>query len=217
MSRYVIGDIHACMDDLMEMLRVINFSDADELYMVGDYIDRGEQNAEIMRWLEKIPANVHPVRGNHDENYAAYIDIMQRVSEIKGGIFNPSSYHDSLTLYIETMDELMASDPFSARYFDMYGTIRKLLKQDKVTFMEMKRWAYMFRSFPIFIMISDLKRPVVVVHAGYSPKITDETEKLEFFFGSEETGIYSRRYPGRYGNSRSYSDNSRGHQCIYRW
>ena len=41
MSTYVIGDIHGCYDEFMQMLDKIALSDSDRLLMVGDYIDRG--------------------------------------------------------------------------------------------------------------------------------------------------------------------------------
>ena len=64
MSHYVVGDIHAGFDHLRKMIKKIHLKDSDELIMVGDYIDRGDQNVEMMEWLEDHPENVIPVRGN---------------------------------------------------------------------------------------------------------------------------------------------------------
>ena len=40
MGTYVIGDIHGCYDELVQMLKVIDFKESDRLILVGDYIDR---------------------------------------------------------------------------------------------------------------------------------------------------------------------------------
>ena len=181
MSHYVVGDIHAGYDILQKMIKKIHLKDSDELIMVGDYIDRGDQNVEMMQWLEDHPENVIPVRGNHDENYAAYIGLMDQVDRMYELNADPASNKDACKLYELTFGTLLKTDPVSARYFDMYGTIRRILLEDQVTMGDLRRWAKMFRSFPIFHRIDDTERPCIVVHAGYKDDITDEDEKLSFF------------------------------------
>lgn len=39
--RYIISDIHGCYHEYMELLNKIKFSDKDELYILGDAVDRG--------------------------------------------------------------------------------------------------------------------------------------------------------------------------------
>ena len=41
MSTYVMSDIHGCFDEFMQMLDLINFSSADELYVLGDGVFDG--------------------------------------------------------------------------------------------------------------------------------------------------------------------------------
>lgn len=48
MSTYVMADIHGEIDRFHEMLEKINFSAADQLYIVGDVIDRGAEGVEIL-------------------------------------------------------------------------------------------------------------------------------------------------------------------------
>ncbi len=52
MSVYVMSDIHGYFDVLQTMLKKIDFSDEDELIIAGDYIDRGPQSLEMLRWME---------------------------------------------------------------------------------------------------------------------------------------------------------------------
>lgn len=56
MSNYVISDIHGCYNEFLSMLERISFSEADHLILAGDYIDRGKQSYEILRWMEQGPA-----------------------------------------------------------------------------------------------------------------------------------------------------------------
>ena len=39
--RYLISDIHGCYDQYRQLLQKINFSSQDELYVLGDAVDRG--------------------------------------------------------------------------------------------------------------------------------------------------------------------------------
>ena len=47
-----IGDIHGCYDTLMQYPDFKNgLRDDTEYIFLGDYIDRGNQNAEVLHWL----------------------------------------------------------------------------------------------------------------------------------------------------------------------
>lgn len=58
MNTYVMSDIHGCYDEMLEMFNKINFSENDQLIIAGDYIDRGRQSYEMLRWLENAPDNI---------------------------------------------------------------------------------------------------------------------------------------------------------------
>lgn len=91
---YVMSDLHGEYDKYIRMLERIDFTDADELYILGDVVDRGEEPVRILYDMS-MRANVYPIIGNHDymavsllrrfcveiteENYATQIDreIMQ--------------------------------------------------------------------------------------------------------------------------------------------
>ena len=62
-----IGDIHGCYTALMELLE--NRIKEDEYYIfTGDYIDRGIENAEVLKFLISIcnKPNVFLLEGNHE-------------------------------------------------------------------------------------------------------------------------------------------------------
>lgn len=65
-----IGDIHGCYDTLMQYPDFKNgLRDDTEYIFLGDYIDRGNQNAEVLHWLFSImdKPNVCLLEGNHEK------------------------------------------------------------------------------------------------------------------------------------------------------
>ena len=81
MSTYVMSDLHGCFDEFQKMLKKLNFSDEDQLIIAGDYIDRGKQSLEMMEWIKNPPENVVLIKGNHDEEFIYYIDILEEIEK----------------------------------------------------------------------------------------------------------------------------------------
>ena len=72
MAVYAVSDIHGCYDAFLAVLDSAGFSDADELYILGDLIDRGPHIDRCVDWLVRAGANspgsnVHFLMGNHEE------------------------------------------------------------------------------------------------------------------------------------------------------
>lgn len=62
---YVISDIHGCYEKYQKLLEQIAFSDEDELYVLGDVVDRGPEPMKVLQDMMLRP-NVYPILGNHD-------------------------------------------------------------------------------------------------------------------------------------------------------
>jgi len=62
---YVMSDLHGQYQKYLQMLDMIHFSDNDDLYILGDVVDRGPQSAELLQDMS-IRMNVFPILGNHD-------------------------------------------------------------------------------------------------------------------------------------------------------
>lgn len=82
---YAIGDVHGRFDLLRRLLDRIE-ADARErghgdfrLVLMGDYVDRGEQSAEVLALLRKLlegggpAAETVALRGNHEEMMAQFV------------------------------------------------------------------------------------------------------------------------------------------------
>lgn len=76
MSIYVMSDIHGLYDRYLQMLELIRFSDEDELYILGDMIDRGPDSIPLL--LDMMDRkNVIPFLGNHEWMMLAYLEGMK--------------------------------------------------------------------------------------------------------------------------------------------
>lgn len=62
---YVMSDTHGNFEKYSEMLKKINLSDSDTLYILGDVIDRGDDSIRILLDMMCRP-NIFPILGNHE-------------------------------------------------------------------------------------------------------------------------------------------------------
>lgn len=67
MATYAVGDIQGCLDSLKCLLNEVRFdTTTDQLWCVGDLINRGPQCLETLRFIHGLGDNCKTVLGNHD-------------------------------------------------------------------------------------------------------------------------------------------------------
>jgi serine/threonine protein phosphatase 1 len=69
MRQFVIGDVHGCNVSLLALLKKIDLKIDDELYFLGDYIDRGKDSKGVFDTifnLRKVGHKVVCLLGNHE-------------------------------------------------------------------------------------------------------------------------------------------------------
>jgi len=72
MATYAIGDIQGCYKSLRKLLKAVAFEPgADELWCVGDLINRGPKSLDTLRYLRDIGDSAIVVLGNHDLHFLA--------------------------------------------------------------------------------------------------------------------------------------------------
>ncbi|MDO4460747.1 MAG: metallophosphoesterase family protein [Clostridia bacterium] len=73
MATYVMSDLHGAYDAFCNMLRQIDFSKDDELYILGDVVDRGEDGVSILRHT-MAEKNIHLLLGNHEYMFMQFFE-----------------------------------------------------------------------------------------------------------------------------------------------
>ena len=67
MTTYAIGDIQGCFHAFQALLSRIQFdAKTDQLWLVGDLVNRGNGSLEMLRWCYAHQDNLKVVLGNHD-------------------------------------------------------------------------------------------------------------------------------------------------------
>lgn len=68
---FAIGDIHGCSKTFKKLLlNEIKIQEMDEIYCIGDYIDRGEDSKGVIDFILQLRSDgyhVHTLRGNHEQ------------------------------------------------------------------------------------------------------------------------------------------------------
>ena len=109
MSRRIfIGDVHGHYDGLMSLLKAISLTPEDQLYFVGDLIDRGAQSAQVVDYVRH---QAHAcVLGNHEQlllNALAKERLNGQALHgwlYSGGQATLASYHNNEDLLTQHLD-----------------------------------------------------------------------------------------------------------------
>ena len=79
---YVIGDVHGCYEQLMQLLEIIAYDpDKDCLWFTGDFMNRGPFSLEVLRFVSSLTIKPKIVLGNHDLHFLASFFLNKNVSK----------------------------------------------------------------------------------------------------------------------------------------
>ncbi|WP_448562208.1 metallophosphoesterase family protein [Trichothermofontia sp.] len=108
--RVVVGDVHGHYDGLMHLLEQVALGSDDQLYFLGDLIDRGNQSAQVVEFVRKQGHAC--IRGNHEQMLLdAFPGHKVAVSALQAWLYNGGhttyeSYGSQVTLLLEHIDWL---------------------------------------------------------------------------------------------------------------
>ncbi|MFT5998922.1 MAG: serine/threonine protein phosphatase 1 [Neolewinella sp.] len=72
MPRYAISDIHGCPKTFRALLAQLNFNKTDELFLLGDYVDKGPDSYGVIEYIWQLKQDgyqLHCLRGNHERMF----------------------------------------------------------------------------------------------------------------------------------------------------
>lgn len=118
-NTYVMSDLHGCYKEFIEMLKLIDFSDNDELYILGDIFDRGPEPMMILDYIVGHK-NIHLLKGNHEEMFVEYYETKRsRPWFYNGGLMtfediqcHPTFTEESVYKYIKTLPYIKVVDKY---------------------------------------------------------------------------------------------------------
>ena len=95
--KFAISDIHGCSKTFKALLEKIAYSKADELYLLGDFIDRGPDSKGVIDFvigLREAGHIVYCLRGNHEEMLLKGLKDMKSLQmwHVNGGLETLNSF-----------------------------------------------------------------------------------------------------------------------------
>jgi len=100
MARYVIGDIHGCVDEIRRLIDALPLARGDRVVFLGDYIDRGPDSRAVVSYLLSLQRHHEEIefvflKGNHEDMLLSYLGLSGRHGDmflINGGKATLASY-----------------------------------------------------------------------------------------------------------------------------
>jgi len=114
MATYVVGDVQGCFQPLQKLLEKICFDPSvDRLISVGDLVNRGPQNLQVLRFCKDLGSSFEMVLGNHDLHLLAIAEGV-RSSSKKDTLGDVLQAHDAEALlqWLRSQPLLLEIDGF---------------------------------------------------------------------------------------------------------
>ncbi len=150
MATYVLSDIHGEYDMFLKMLDKIALKETDELYILGDLVDRGPHPIKVLQKVMTMP-NVIPMVGNHELMALEAFEFVN--TEITEGALAEITQEtlDNVSLWLEHNG--------GATTLKEYGKLSTEDRQEIVDFI---------RDFSIYEELSVGDTEYLLVHGGLS-------------------------------------------------
>lgn len=172
---YVMSDIHGEYEKYLEMLKLIRFSDEDELFVLGDVVDRGPEPIKLIQDM-MLRSNIYPLMGNHD--LLAFDILSKLMVEITENNYDTHLTKDT----IRELAEWLADG--GEITLTQFRTLDKQQRQDILDY---------FNEFSLCEAIDIGEKSYIMSHAGLGnfrndKKLREYTEE-ELLFGGNDPDV----------------------------
>src|SRR5262245_22676712 len=96
---FIVGDIHACPQELETLLTALSLQSEDQLVFLGDYVDRGPGAREVvdllLRMRDDAVCAMTFLKGNHEDMFLDFLGYGGNYGEaflLNGGVKTLASY-----------------------------------------------------------------------------------------------------------------------------
>ncbi|SFN43221.1 serine/threonine protein phosphatase 1 [Chitinophaga sp. YR627] len=115
MSRtFVVGDIHGCYDELIQLTDLMGLQADDLLLSVGDIVDRGGKSREVYEYFRNRP-NSKVLMGNHERKHLnGVLSYAQEIARLQFGETYPAflEWCATLAYFHETPEAIIVHAAF---------------------------------------------------------------------------------------------------------
>jgi len=84
--QFAFGDIHGCYATLKKLLKKIEYDTSDQLFFLGDVINRGKRSKDVLSFIiksQKKGLPIYALRGNHEEFLINHLKIYPSTEAIE--------------------------------------------------------------------------------------------------------------------------------------
>lgn len=175
MGTYVVGDIHGCYKEFMELKDKIEAQDADaHIILVGDVIDRGADSMKMLRWAIdncNVPGSRYEmILGNHE--YEKMEMLESYLNEYRQEYYQRKA---------ENPDKESGLTFVNRRFPDHYY-FDTVLEHEKVTFEEIGLILGFMMNLPVYkeldLMVNGRKQHYIIVHGGLRSDFLNKNETV---------------------------------------
>ena len=179
---FVISDLHGQFALLQLLLERIQFNDNDELFILGDIMDRGPNSIDIYYFVKCMP-NIHLLKGNHEIMMRQSMKAALKYNDLDSERSNPYRLwrQNGALGTVNSIREYLQKDAISySEYFDL----KQIFIKELIDFID---------SLPSYFELYLNDKHYVLVHAGVDPEaesVEEVDEDLlawirEYFYLSE--------------------------------
>lgn len=207
MAIYCMSDIHGNYFLFKEMLEYIKFNKEDELYILGDIFDRGQNVYEIYEYVQTHD-NVHVLLGNHED--MAMDAIKYKMSDWilwfhrNGGIETYQSFYRNF-------------NKFKHKYIDKFNSENSVIS--RIEEFVQKEIMNFCSSLPLYKEIKVNNKEFILVHAGISSDIPIKNQSKNTLLWIRDLFIYNPvNFDNKivvFGHTPTYSINNRKNCSIW--